>query len=202
MDLSDYLPLSRRPAGDEATVSSNWARPLGELLLQIADSVDAAGDTVREIRTDAPGSPTVEAVARALLVEIDRGPWWRRRTAPGSAPADVADESGARLAEALRDRATTRLSGHPRTAVGLLGRTLVDGWEIAAALHTPIEVGPAVTGAVALARSLAGPFEVRAVARARTLVASDHGWRIGHGQELVGTAEAIILFLYGRRAAD
>ena len=61
-----------------------------------------------------------------------------------------------------------------------------------------IAVDPLAGGAVAVARGLSAPVEIRAVVTARTLVATDAAWRVGRGPELPGTAAGIVLFLFGR----
>ena len=49
-------------------------------------------------------------------------------------------------------------------------------------------------------RSLIAPTEIKAVLRVRTLVAMDTDWHVGRGPELLGTAEAHLLFLFSRPA--
>lgn len=82
-----------------------------------------------------------------------------------------------------------------KVRIGDLGLALVAAYE---AGGDRLLVDPTVSGAVCLARALAAPLPVRAVIRDRTLRASDAGWTLGRGAELVGTARELTLFLYGR----
>jgi hypothetical protein len=92
------------------------------------------------------------------------------------------------------DAALANARGRRRVRVPDLGRALVAAYE----LDERVTVEDAVSGAVALARLLTAPLPIRAVARGRTLVATDAGWRLGTGPELTGTARELVLFLYGK----
>ncbi len=82
-----------------------------------------------------------------------------------------------------------------RVRIGDLGLALVAAYE---AGGERLVVDPTISGAVCLARALSAPLPVRAVIRDRTLRASDAGWTLGRGADLVGTARELTLFLYGR----
>lgn len=95
-----------------------------------------------------------------------------------------------------RDAAARHAAGK-RVRIRALRATLRDAWRAADALGVDLEVDPVVTGAVALDLAAGARLPIRAVIRDRTLVASDHGWRLGTGPELVGTARRLIEFLAG-----
>lgn len=186
MDIARHLPLSQRPQVDESGVGSNWAVPAAGILSQMADLLDDAAPEVWQRETARRGS-TVGGVAASLV----------RALAPRrSAGAQEWDD--AELVTRIRESSVERASGRPRTRVRALGDVLLAGYDIAGALGVPLLVDATTTGAVAVARSLTAPLGIRAVVRARTMVSTDHGWRVGFGPELRGSAEAIVLFLYGR----
>ncbi len=102
---------------------------------------------------------------------------------------------------ATRDRLSSAVAAVPsgrRVKVPALGSVLVEAFELAAWAGRPLTVDPITSGAVALDRSLRAPLAIRAVISNRTLRASDADWSFGTGPELVGTASALVLFLYGR----
>jgi hypothetical protein len=185
MNIGDYLPLSQRPKVDESRVTSNWARPTGELLLAVAESLESASPADCALPA---GRSTVRGTAIDLLGAL----------APRGSARHAPPPNDAELAARLRESAMIRLTGHPKTPVRVLGTVLVAALDVSRALGTPLTVDATLTGAVALARAGSAPFAIRAVVKARTLVADDHGWRVGFGPELHGTGEAIVLFLYGR----
>lgn len=185
-DLSRFLPLSNRARTDEAEVTSNWARRLGEVLLQVSEALEAMPP---EGWTTATLTADVRSMTRSIATRLARSRAERRV---------VAAERDAELILRLRRLALERLSGRPRTRVGVLGACLADAWEISAALRHPITVDATASGAVVLARLLSAPLPLRAVVRDRTLTATDAGWEVGRGPELRGTAAALVLFLYGR----
>ena len=186
MDIARYLPLSQRPQVDESGVSSNWSRQAGGILLQIAEALEAASPEDWELQTQRPNA-TVRDVAHSLV-----------RVAASSRATRGETLDDTRSAARIREAAIDKLTGKPRTRARTLGAILVAGYDLTRALGTPLSVDATVTGAVAVARSLTAPLEIRVVVRARTLMATDDGWRVGFGPELHGSAEAIVLFLYGR----
>ncbi|MBN9607234.1 MAG: hypothetical protein J0G30_11550 [Actinomycetales bacterium] len=101
---------------------------------------------------------------------------------------------------AVRDLALTSAARHAagrRVRVRELRAVLLAAWRASDALGAPLELDPVVTGAVALDLAAGARLPIRAVIRDRTLVASDAGWRLGGGEELVGTAREIVTFLAG-----
>jgi hypothetical protein len=169
-------------------VSSNWSRQAGGILLQTAEALETTSADGWALQTQRPNA-TVRDVAHSLV---------HVATSARAERGEILDD--ARSAARIRELAIDKLTGRPRTRARTLGAILVAGYDITRALGAPLSVDAAVTGAVAVARSLTAPLEIRAVLRARTLVAADDGWRIGFGPELHGSAEAIVLFLYGRGA--
>lgn len=188
-DVTRHLPLSNRARRDESRVESNWSRRQGELLLAVAEILEAEGPTIAAHPTLRPNT-TVEDLARSIARTATRG----RRDR-----AIVATEDLGALTARIRSLAMERLTARTRVRVPELGATLADAFELALALGRPLAVTATVSGAVALARSLSAPLPIRAVVRGRRLIASDAGWEIGTGPAITGSAAAIVLFLYGHR---
>jgi len=185
-DMSSYFPLSQRPKRDETDVTSNWARHRGTVLLDLAGLLDELTDTeISECALDLAG----------VVTELE---WVSTTSRAGRAlrrnrPAATTGQLGGRV----RALSTADLASGAKRSVADLGDAVVAAYRIALATGHPIAVDPVASGAVALARGLGGPVGARAVTRERTLVATDADWRVGRGPELPGTAEAIVLFLYG-----
>ena len=210
-DFTNHLPLSQRSGDDESAVTGDRRPLIGQTLHLVADlleSLDAAdwdrpslcaGWRVRDVaghlvwRVGSTGPELARSAASAVL---------RDRVSP----LKVLDATARRAAEAppaeltrrLREIADARLAGHGRHGVHELAEAVVHGYDIARALDRTLNVPANSTGAVALARTVAAPAGIKAVVRGRTLVAADAGWTIGRGPKIEGTAEAHILFLYGR----
>lgn len=100
----------------------------------------------------------------------------------------------------VRMSAMAHRAGLGRKNIGELGEAVVHGYDMANALGIDLGVSAQSTEAVARGRAKFASKNVRAVLKHRTLVASDAGWRVGRGAPVYGTAEAIVLFLYGRKA--
>jgi hypothetical protein len=102
---------------------------------------------------------------------------------------------------AVRDRLSAAVGAIPsgrRVRVPALGAVLVEAIELARAAARPLAVDHVTSGAVALDRSLRAPLPIRAVIRRRTVRATDAGWEFGNGPPFAGTADELVLFLYGR----
>ena len=186
-DMSSYFPLSQRPKRDETDVTNNWARHRGTVLLDLAGLLD-------ELSDDQVAGATLDIAGVVTELEWLSTTSRAARLLRRARPQTVRGELGGRV----RALSTADLSSGARRSVADLGDAVVAAYEIASATGHPIAVDPVASGAVALARGLGGPVGARAVTRERTLVATDADWRVGHGPELPGTAEAIVLFLYGR----
>jgi hypothetical protein len=185
-DMSSYFPLSQRPKRDETDVTNNWARHRGTVLLDLAGLLDELSEPpIVEAPLDLAGLVT-ELEWVSTTSRLSR---LLRRTPP-------ATRSGA-LGERVRALSTADLSSGARRSVADLGDAVVAAYRVASATGHPIAIDTVASGAVALARGLSGPVGARAVTSERTLVATDADWRVGRGPELPGTAEAIVLFLYG-----
>ena len=180
-DWVRYLPFSVKPKVDESGVSNNWARRLGELLLATAELLEGLSPADWQ-------RPGVRGSADAIVA----------RLVPRSERRQASELTDAGVAARIRSLAVERLAGRPTTRIATLGAVLADAWELALRTERNLPVDATVSGAVALARSLAAPLPIRAVVRDRTLLATDAGWELGRGPELRGTAIAIVLFLYGR----
>jgi uncharacterized protein (TIGR03083 family) len=105
------------------------------------------------------------------------------------------------LVKRMRQIAAERLAGDGRTGLTDLVETVVHAYDILQPLGVKIEVDPEISRRIALRGLPLAPRERRAVARSRRLVALDAGWSIGEGPTLDGSAQGIILYLYGRSPA-
>jgi hypothetical protein len=206
-DLFRFLPLSNRTAKDESDVSSNWARQTGTALLQIADILDEL----------TPDQWDVAALRDEFTVRTTVGHlvWWlgdprtaRRaeflRTASTRERIEVeasraaATASPADLIQRVRSLSVDFLAPNAKATIREVSVAVVDAYDIAYSTGRTVHVDELASGAVALARSLEGPYVMRAVLGERTLKASDADWKVGFGPELKGTAGAIVLFLWQR----
>jgi hypothetical protein len=107
------------------------------------------------------------------------------------------------LEAAGSDRAGSETAGSGMPASGMPASGMpgsgIPGSEMprgASPLHS-LRIDPIASGAVALARSLSAPVELRAVVSERALRASDAAWTVGRGRELSGNARELVLFLWG-----
>lgn len=102
------------------------------------------------------------------------------------------------LTRRLRRIADLRRARVGRTGLGDLIETVVHTYDIVQPLGIPIEVDPEATRLIALRGVLlASPDRMTAAAR-HTLHATDAGWAIGRGSIIQGSAQGIVLYLYGR----
>ncbi|SDK05148.1 TIGR03083 family protein [Cryobacterium psychrotolerans] len=210
-DLAKYLPLSRRPAGDESGANSNWSGHLTATLTATADLLDGlaaeqweapslcAEWRVRDVaghivwRLGSSSRDLVHTAARAYLghfVNPNRAIDVVSRAAAEAAPAD--------LVARIRQIAADKAAGRGRCGIIELTEAVVHGYDIARPLGLSLMLAPTASGAVALRRSLIAPTGIKAVLHGRTLVATDADWSVGRGPALPGTAEEIVLFLFNR----
>lgn len=117
----------------------------------------------------------------------------------GTSPHPEA-EAALETVRALAREAADRHVARRRVRVRELRTIVLAAWRAADAFGAPLDLDPVVTGAVALDLAAGARLPIRAVIRDRTLVASDAGWRLGGGEELVGTAREIVTFLAGEGA--
>jgi len=210
-DFARYLPLSQRRAADDSRANSHWGAHIAASLTATADLLDS----LRPEQWAAPslcGRWTVRDVAGHLVWRLGSsnrelartlsnawvGHFWNPHRAVDVLSRGEAEALPHALTAQIRLIALERAAGRGRTGIIELSEAVVHGYDLSYPLGLHPNVLPMASGAVALRRSLIAPTEIKAVLRARTLVATDADWRIGHGPDLPGTAEAIVLFLYGR----
>ena len=206
-DLSGYFPLSQRPKRDETGVTNNWAKARGTILLELAGILGELSPADWELPGLPPGWSIRDAVGELVWLA---GTGWASRASqtwgrsltewrPQAAVVEsFAREQQGDLAARVHGIATDDLAPGAKRSVRELSPAVVAAFELSTVLGRPVTIDPIASGAVALARGLGGPVEVRAVTSARTLVATDADWRVGRGPELPGTASALVLFLFGR----
>ena len=194
-------------------MSGDWDAAIGGILVRVAGMLeeltaeqwespslcerwrvrDVAGHLVWRV-----GSPSGRMMAGALGTMIGE------RVGPMEAfevlAVHEAEADYATLVARLRHIAALKLSGVGRRGVGELTEVVVHGFDMAQPLGIDLAIDSSVTHAVARSATRLLPFAKREVLRRRTLVAEDAGWRIGRGPEITGTAEAIVLYLFGRSA--
>jgi len=210
-DLSGYLPFSQRPRRDESKVSRDWRPLTGQTLANIVHLLEA-------LEPESWHAPTLRAdwtvrdVAGHLAwrLTVGRRELLRDRVvsaAGGDLSADLLDGRRSReaasqsiptLLSTLRALADARLALVGRGGVRDLGDVVVCAFDLSKSLDRAVEVPPIASGAVALARQLIAPPGITAVLRGRTLIAMDAEWSVGRGPELLGSAQSIVLFLFGR----
>ncbi|GAB3119090.1 maleylpyruvate isomerase family mycothiol-dependent enzyme [Glaciibacter psychrotolerans] len=211
-DFAKDLPLSNRPSVDEAGANSNWGGHLSVTLTAIADVLATLTPPQWETQSRCAGWRVRDVAGhlvwrigssnRELLGSIVRASWGRRSLNPNTAIDQLSRAAAAaepaELVRRIRDIATDAAAGHGRRGITELTEAVVHGYDLAQPLGIALPVAPAASGAVALRRSLIVPTEIKAVLRSRTLVAADANWQVGRGRPLPGTAETLILFLFGR----
>lgn len=150
----------------------------------------------------------ISTPARPMLEDMISASVAGRHLNPMSAMADIArNVSESRTSGELLDDITLlsrRIgTGDQRTNSGVLLETVVHGFDAAHPVGVRLDFDSNTTFRVAsLARHTASR-QVRTVLRHRVLTAADAGWEIGTGEdEIVGTAESVILYVTGRRSID
>ena len=193
------------------TTASGWASDLDSVLSQVADllaslppadwrtqSLDTEW-TVRDVaghliwRLGSPAGAMVKDGVRAVVGD-------------GVKPADLIDAMSRKAAEAepdqivanLRAIAAEKAAGQGRTGVTELAEAIVHGYDLAVPLGRHLDIRPEATKAVADARMLLLTLPLSAVVKERTLAATDAGWSVGSGPAIKGTAQGVLLYLYGR----
>jgi len=195
--MAGYFPLSQRPRRDESSVSNNWARHTGTVLLELTGVLDALEPSDWQTPSLRPALTVRDVVAE--LVWLASTTRWQRLLTPSARSAgEPAAVEPAALTARVRELATAALAPSATRTVAHLSHAVVAAYEVARATRHPLAIDPLASGAVALARGLGGPIGARAVTRERTLVATDAEWSVGRGPAIEGTAEAIVLFLFQR----
>jgi uncharacterized protein (TIGR03083 family) len=210
-DFAQHLPLSQRARVDESGIESTWAPHIATTLTAIADLLESL--TAEE--WNAPslrGGWRVRDVVGHLVWRLGSSRWELiTSTARAAVPRfgnlgravdalsrEAAEAQPAELIRSVRRIAAAKTERRTRGGIAELTEAVVGGLDIAHPLGRTLPIDPLASGAVAVRRSLLAPADVRGVLRARTLVAADAGWRVGRGPVIRGTAEAHILFLFGR----
>lgn len=212
-DFAKHLPLSQQTRGDEPRVSTDWRVQLSACLTTIADLLDGLSPEqweaqslcekwrVRDVaghivwRLGSSNRNLLTSGARACMRTL-----FNVNAAIDVLSREAATAPPAELATRIRQIAAEKAAGRGRHGITELTEAVVHGLDIAHPLGLRLPVDPVVSGAVALRRALSAPPSVRGVVRARTLVATDAGWRVGRGPLITGTAEGHLLFLFGRRS--
>lgn len=199
--------------GSTATVRGS---EIAEVLGALGDVLDAAPQTVWELPSLCEGWRVKDALAHLVwrvgtpslefAGDIVRESVKGRHLNPMNAMDDIAIELAAahstdELLAMLRTTEADKRAGRGRLNAGELTESVVHGYDVAHPFAR-LPVAPDVTRRVAKAGLMMAPHRVRITVRHRTLVASDAGWTIGDGPDLVATAESIVLFVFGRRAID
>lgn len=210
-DFARLLPLSLRSVGDETGVNARWSGHLAATVTSVADllatlSADqweapslCAGWRVRDVAGHLVwrlGSSTPELAGSAARAYV--GHFVRPSRAIDAVSRAAARAEPEQLVARLRMIAAAKAAGHGRTGISELTEAVVHGLDLAHPLGLALPVHAVAGGAVALRRSLIAPTEITAVLRTRRLVATDAQWSVGQGTKLPGTAEDLILFLFGR----
>ncbi len=196
----------------EGVVQRNWAIEITDILVQTAGMLE---DLAPE-RWDAPSLCTdwrIRDVAGHIIWRVGNsyaemlrsaGPRLPRTPNPMRAmdelSVETANASPAELVRQLRKVAARKLAGVGRLGITELTEVLVHAYDMAQPLGVPLAIEPRVSYAVAASRVRLLPVELAVVVANRTLVATDADWSVGTGPEIEGTAEAIVLYLHGRKA--
>ena len=190
--MASYFPLSQRPRRDETSVSSNWARHSGTVLLELTGLLESLSLTDWQAESLREGVSVRDVVAELVWLETTTALHRRlKRSAPSNDGPDA-------LITQVRELSTSALAPTATRSIAHLSHAVVAAYEVARATRHPLAIDQLASGAVALARGLSGPVGARAVTRERTLVATDADWTVGRGPAIEGTAEAIVLFLFNR----
>lgn len=135
---------------------------------------------------------TLDALA-ALVDGLDDEKWARSADAVRALAGPVTTAADA--ASALRARAAA-VPGRTRTKE--LAEVVVGAFAAASAAGLVLAVDPLASGAVAVAGAARSRLAIRSILGSSSLVATDADWRVGRGAPVASTAQAIVLFLYGR----
>ena len=198
-DLARFLPLSNRDRGDESGAVGAWAQPAAELLHAVAGVLDAQ-PALLPAATLRP-EVTVSSDVRDLITRLG-SPWyvrWARAWGAMPTPSTtIAAIDNVALPSALHASAEALAAPGARVSIRDLGLVVAVALDLQAMHGAPVTVDPLSCGAVALDLAVRSRHPQRSLVTARTLVASDAGWRVGRGPELRSTGAAIVLFLAGR----
>ena len=164
-DLSRFLPLSNRPKGEEAGVTSDRRVPLAAVVEEAARLLEANPDGAER---------AAEFVRTARLAD--------------AAPAPVANATD------LRTMAAAIVSGR-RRSTKVLSRAVRSVLLLSADLGEEPRIDATTLGIVSLYGATSAPLERRAVIGGHALRATDADWEFGRGPALEGTALDIARFV-------
>jgi uncharacterized protein (TIGR03083 family) len=212
-DFARFLPLSQGSRQPEPRVTGNWSSEIAVILEQVADLLDGLTPEQWESASMCEGWRIRDVAGHIVwrlgsstgrMIATGGRAWFGRHLNPMDAIGELgvraADASYEDLVDRIREIADDKRMGRGRVRIGELTEAVVHAYDISHALGVDLRLDPRATGAVALARILVAPTPIKAVLRARTLAATDAGWRFGQGPALSGTASTLIQFLFGRRA--
>lgn len=169
MDISKYLPLSRRVDADESHVSSDRRR----------DVADVAREAMRLVRALPQGDR--DERARRFFADARL---FRRGTESPHGASDL-------------DTVIDGIATGPRRSAAELTRCVRATLILADEVGEQPAIPPMVLGAVALHAAARASFDRRAVIRGHTIAATDAEWSMGRGPRLRAPAEQIVRFLLG-----
>ncbi|MEO6826574.1 MAG: maleylpyruvate isomerase family mycothiol-dependent enzyme [Microbacteriaceae bacterium] len=208
-ELSSDPPFGPRDDG-APTGSGRWDSRIGSILVQVSGLLEeltpqqwespslCEGWRVRDVAGHfvwRVGSSNAQMLRSGLCASVRHG------VNPVMAidlSRAAAKESPQQLVQGIRRIAVDKFAGVGRTGIVELTECVVHAFDIANPLGVDLAIDAETTGAVATTRARLAPAPLRAVLNARTLRAQDAGWRIGRGPVIEGTAQAIVLFLFGR----
>jgi len=200
---------------DQSNMTRSWGSEIASILVQTAGLLEDLPAEKWETASLCEGW-SVRDVAGHILWRIGAstprmlreggGAYFGKHLNPMKAMDDLSVAAGraepVEIVRQIRHIAATKLAGEGRTGVSELTEALVHSYDIAWPLDVRLAIEPRVSHAVASARvRMPLPLSMRAAVAARTLRAADADWQIGTGPVIEGSAEAIVLFLFGRAPA-
>ncbi|WP_437582254.1 maleylpyruvate isomerase family mycothiol-dependent enzyme [Paramicrobacterium sp. CJ85] len=150
----------------------------------------------------------ISSSPRVIVEDLARASVGGHHINPHRSFADIAiryaaEHSSAELLDDLTLLSRRFATGDQRAVSQTLVETVVHGFDAAHPLGVRLAFAPEITYSVARLASKTASRGTRTVLRHRVLTASDDGWSIGTGgDEIIGTAESVILYLAGRRSTD
>ena len=195
-EISQYLPLSKRPPHDESAVTNNWAPATATVLHQLAITLSSLAATDWEtvsVRVSARShTVTVRTIVGELLWSMHGTRCSRffavvrcmatQRRLPSQATAHLVSAIALRettnllseLTSLAATNGTAHASGGITGSIRQLGAGVAALFEICAVTGRTVAVDPLISGAVAIAKSLSAPLPITAVLRQCRITARDN----------------------------